>query len=94
MSSVRHPTLFQYVKLFLMKPFMEYKWMQNRITVLENFNRIHDDAIKLEADLLKFRKKRDELHLTIERNRDGYHEIKGFCDGIEWVLSGDWEAKK
>lgn len=90
MNSIQRMTFFQYVLFNLRLPFLKYKWMRDRNVTYQKFIDFRNNAISLEEEIKRFRKMRDELELTKERNRDGYFEIKGFVAGIDWVLGGKW----
>lgn len=92
MNSIERMTFFQYILFRLRLPFLQYKWMRDRNITYQKFLDFRDNAQILEQEIQGLRKKRDELELTKERNRDGYYEIKGFVEGIDWVMSKDWRG--
>lgn len=71
--------------------FLEHKWMKQRIETYKKLNQFRENALKLEKQIHGFRKKRDEMELTKERDRDGFFEINGFVKGIEWALGQNWD---
>lgn len=92
--SIQKPTFYQSVKRLIRCPFLKTKHLVSRFILYMNLFQSMSEYVRVEKNIQALRQKFNEMQLEKqlrEPQLPEFHYLRGYVDGIEFCIKGEWK---